>query len=203
MTLLELLHADDGTDSASERILDAAYARFLAYGVRGTTVDDVARQAGLSRVTVYRRFSRKNDLIQGVILRELRRFLRDFEQAVAGLPTPAEQVVEGFAVTLRLVRGHSLLGRLLAGEPGTILPHLTTGAEPYMAVAREFVASHLDSPDAEAIAEMFIRISLSFLLTPSSAIPLESDEQARAFARRHLVPFLSAGGAEAPPPCSA
>ncbi|MEU7892589.1 TetR family transcriptional regulator [Nonomuraea sp. NPDC049152] len=194
MTLMELLRDDDGSDSANERILDAAYERFLAFGVRRTTVDDVARQAGLARITVYRRFARKNDLVHGVMLRELRRFLRDFERAVAPLPTAAEQVVEGFAVTLRVVRGHSLLARLLVTEPETILPHLTTGAAPYLAVAREFVAAHLDSPDAEAIAEMFVRVSLSFLLTPSSAIPLETDDQARAFARRHLVPFLNSGG---------
>jgi TetR/AcrR family transcriptional repressor of uid operon len=175
---------------ATDRILDAAYARMLEHGLRRLTVDDVARQAGLSRITVYRRFSRKGDLIQAVILRELRRFLHAFEQVVGPLPTMADRVTEGFAITLRLVREHPLLSRLLAGEPDMILPHLTLEAGPYLAVAREYLAAHFDTPEAEAVAEMFIRIALSFVLTPDSAIPLGNDDEARAYARRHLVPLL-------------
>ncbi|MEU8248021.1 TetR/AcrR family transcriptional regulator [Nonomuraea sp. NPDC048916] len=177
-------------DESVERILDAAFTRMLAGGLRRLTVDEVAKEAGLSRITVYRRFARKGDLVQEVILRELRRFLRSFEQAVAPLPDMPERVVEGFAVTLRLVRGHPLLSRLLATEPETILPQLTLEAGPYLAVAREYLAAHLDAPDAQAVAETFIRVALSFVLTPDSVVPLATDEQARAYARRHLVPLL-------------
>jgi AcrR family transcriptional regulator len=181
-------------DDSLDRILDAAYAGMLEQGLRRLTMDDVARRAGLARVTVYRRFARKGDLIHAVILRELNRFLKTFGQALAPLPTPADQVTEGFAITLRLVRGHPLLSRLLATEPGTILPQLTLEAGPYLAVAREQLAAHLDTPEAEAVAEMFIRIALSFVLIPDSAIPLGNDEDARAYARRHLVPLLPSGG---------
>ncbi|MEU7830870.1 MULTISPECIES: TetR/AcrR family transcriptional regulator [unclassified Nonomuraea] len=188
---------DSGEPTTAGRILDAAYARMLEHGLRRLTVDDVARQAGLSRITVYRRFARRSDLIQGVMLRELHRFLRAFEQEVGPLPTMADRVTEGFAVTLRLVRGHPLLSRLLATEPDMILPHLTVQAGPYLAAARAYLAGHLnasDAPDAEAVAEMFIRIALSFVLTPDSAIPLDSDDEARAYARRHLVPLLPSEG---------
>ncbi|MCA2222846.1 TetR/AcrR family transcriptional regulator [Nonomuraea aurantiaca] len=188
---------DSSGPTTAGRILDAAYTRMLEHGLRRLTVDDVARQAGLSRITVYRRFARKSDLIQGVMLRELHRFLRAFEQAVGPLPTMADRVTEGFAITLRLVRGHPLLSRLLATEPEMILPHLTVEAGPYLAVARAYLAGHLgasDAPDAEAVAEMFIRIALSFVLTPDSAIPLDSDDEARAYARRHLVPLLPSEG---------
>lgn len=177
-------------DDPAERILDAAYRRMLAHGLRRTTVDDVAREAGMSRVTVYRRFARRGDLVRGVMLRELRRFLAEFERAVSPLPTLADQVEEGFVVTLRLVRGHPLLSRLLESEPETILPHLTLEAGPYLQVAREYLAAHLDFPDAEAVSEMFIRLALSFLLTPDTAIPLGTDQEARVFAQRHLVPLL-------------
>ncbi|WP_084960123.1 TetR/AcrR family transcriptional regulator [Thermoactinospora rubra] len=186
MTLLDRLLAAEAADETSERILDAAYARFVAAGLRRTTVDDVARHAGLSRITVYRRFARKSDLVDAVILRELRAFLRDFERAVSPLPTMADRVAEGFAFTLRAVRGHPLLGRLLREEPETILPHLTLGAGPFLAVARDFLSAHLP-PE---VAELFARLTLSFLLTPDSVVPLETDEQAREFARRHLVSLL-------------
>ncbi|NUS03982.1 MAG: TetR family transcriptional regulator [Nonomuraea sp.] len=177
-------------DESLGRILDAAYASLLEQGLRRSTMDDVARRAGIARVTVYRRFPRKSDLVQAVITRELRRFLRAFEQTVAPLPTMADRVVEGFAVALRLARGHPLLRRLLATEPETILPLLTLEAGPYLAVARAYLARHLAVRESDALAETFIRVALSFVLVPDSAIPLGNDEDARAYARRHLVPLL-------------
>ncbi|SEG93779.1 hypothetical protein SAMN05444920_108189 [Nonomuraea solani] len=77
---------------------------------------------------------------------------------------------EGFAITLRLVRGHPLLGRPLATEPETILPLLTVGAEPCL-------AAHVG--DAE-VAETFVRVVLSFVLVPGGAIPLLNDDDAHA-----------------------
>jgi TetR/AcrR family transcriptional regulator, repressor for uid operon len=177
-------------DESLDRILDAAYARMLEQGLRRLTMDDVARRAGLARVTLYRRFPRKRDLIEAVITRELHRFLRAFEQAVAPLPTMADRVVEGFALTLRLARGHPLLSKLLATEPGTVLPLVTLQAGPYLAVTRAYLARHLGTPESDALAETFIRVTLSFVLIPDSAIPLGNDEDTRAYARRHLVPLL-------------
>jgi hypothetical protein len=46
------------------------------------------------------------------------------------------------------------------------------------------------------VAEILVRLTLSFLLTPESAIALHTPDDARAFARRFLVPALTAG---APP----
>ncbi|WP_211369741.1 TetR/AcrR family transcriptional regulator [Nonomuraea turkmeniaca] len=181
-------------DGSLGRILDAAYAGMLEQGLRRLTMDDVARRAGLARITVYRRFARKSDLIQAVVMRELRRFLSAFEQAMAALPTAEEQVVEGFAVTLRLVRAHPLLGRLLADAPETMLPQLTLEAGPYLAVARQYLAERLEVPDSAVVAETYIRIALSFVLTPDSVIPLGNDADARAYARRHLVPLLPSEG---------
>jgi Zn-dependent peptidase ImmA (M78 family) len=43
--------------------------------------------------------------------------------------------------------------------------------------------------DPDAVAEVLVRITLSFLVTPDSCIPLDSERQARAFARRFLVPL--------------
>ncbi|MFI9557613.1 hypothetical protein [Nonomuraea endophytica] len=76
------------------------------------------------------------------------------------------------------------------GDLHRFLPHLTPEAGPYLKVAREHLAGHLRGPESEAVAEVFIRVTLSFLLTPDSVVPLSSDEEARAFAARHLVPLL-------------
>ena len=71
--LLELVLSPEGNDPVAETIVDAALEEFLAYGLRRTNVDVVARRAGVSRATLYRRFDGKDALVQAVLVRECRR----------------------------------------------------------------------------------------------------------------------------------
>ncbi|WP_040697921.1 helix-turn-helix domain-containing protein, partial [Nocardia vinacea] len=64
------LSRDDAADPET-RILDAALVQFSKVGVKKTTIEDVARQAGVDRVTVYRRVGSRDDLVQAVISREV------------------------------------------------------------------------------------------------------------------------------------
>jgi hypothetical protein len=48
--------------------------------------------------------------------------------------------------------------------------------------------------ESDAPAETFTGVVLSFVLVPGSAIPLGNGEDARAYARRHLVPLLPREG---------
>ena len=57
-------------DSASAQILDAAIVEFERHGYRRVALDDVARRAGVSRTTIYRRFANKDELVGAVIERE-------------------------------------------------------------------------------------------------------------------------------------
>jgi len=190
----------DDADPTTERILDACYTELLTYGVRRLSIEDVARRAGIARITVYRRFANKPALVRAVILREGRRLLTDVDAAVAGVPAGPEQIVEGFVAVLRLVRTHPLLQRMLTTEPDLALPFVTTHAAPVVALARDYLAvrlrrvakgSHLKVRDPQEVAELLVRLTLSFLLTPESCIPLHSDADARAFVRRHVLSSLA------------
>lgn len=188
-----------GPDATSERILAGALGQFEDFGVSRTTMEDVARRSGVSRITIYRRFSTKDALVEAVLLRECARFFVALDEAVAGLPTTDERLVEGFALSLEFVRTHILLGRLLATEPASLLPHLTLEAGPIIRVAREFLADRLgrevsegrlEPLDVQVAGEMLVRVVLSFLLTPDSVVRMDSPQAARDFARRHLAPSL-------------
>ncbi|MFE6688480.1 TetR/AcrR family transcriptional regulator [Streptomyces sp. NPDC057743] len=194
--------AGDG-GALTERILDAAREQFMTFGLRRSTVDDVAKRAGVSRVTVYRRVGSKDELVQRVLLREYRHFVAEVDAAVAGLPTMEERMVEGFAAILRLIRGHPLIGGLLRLEPETMLPYLTLESGPSFLAMRGYLAGHLRraqrqegagpgeaAGDPTAVAELMVRITVSFLLNPVSCFALNDDEQARSFARRYLTPLL-------------
>jgi AcrR family transcriptional regulator len=193
----------DGTeaDDIGVRILDAALTEYLAHGFRRTSVDDVARRAGIGRATIYRRFTTRDDLIQAVLVRECRRFFADIAEATRDLPTLADRLVEGFVVGLRSARKQPLLQRMLDHEPEASVPFLTTQGAPAIAVMREFLLrQYLESPEARAgkldtnaeeIAEILVRLCISLILTPDSCLPLKTDEEARATGRRYLAPLVT------------
>lgn len=186
-------------DPTTERILDAARDQFGVFGLRRSTVEDVARRAGVGRVTVYRRFDTKNTLVEAVLVRECRRFLRAFDAEVGALPSMEERIVAGFVLALRDARA-SLIGRLIQLEPETALPFLTTRGGPILGVIRDYLAASFGrAPDATAVddeegarvAEIFVRLTVSFLLTPESVVPLDDEGAARDFARRFLAPMVT------------
>src|SRR3954451_5360625 len=113
-------------DPTTARVLSAALEHFEEFGIRRTTLDDGARPAGVSRVTIYRRFPSKDALVEAVILGEAQRFFAELEDAVADITSAEERVVEAFAHTLAAAREQRLLNRLLRSEPEAVVPHLTT-----------------------------------------------------------------------------
>jgi AcrR family transcriptional regulator len=219
------LTADQGedTDSVTERILDAALGQFEDFGLRRSTMEDIARRCGMSRITIYRRFPKKENLIEAVVLRELKSFLDCLERvgdqagpadggpadggsadggsADGGGLSAADKMVERIAFALQYLGNHLLLRRLLRTEPESILPSLTVNGGAVVDMAREHIAASIRhdlfgarTPPAEAerqvqvVAELGVRIVLSFILTPSSAIPMATLEDARAFARDLIAP---------------
>lgn len=190
------------SDTLSEQILDAAREQFTTFGLRRSTVDDVARRAGVSRVTVYRRIGNKDSLVSACLLREYRRFLVEVDDAVAALPTTEDRLVEGFAAVLRHIREHPLIGGLLRLEPETMLPFLTLESGPAFLAIRDYLADRLREArraegrpvsDPTPVAELMVRVTVSFLLNPVSCFELDDGTQVREFARCYLVPLLAAG----------
>ncbi|MEE1748114.1 MULTISPECIES: TetR/AcrR family transcriptional regulator [unclassified Streptomyces] len=196
------LRATPPSDALIERILDAAREQFTTFGLRRSTVDDVAKRARVSRVTVYRRIGNKDSLVSACLLREYRRFVVEVDEAVAALPTTQDRLVEGFAAVLRHIREHPLIGGLLRLEPETMLPFLTLESGPAFLAIRAYLADRLrdarraegrPASDPTPVAELMVRITVSFLLNPVSCFQLDDDTQVREFARRYLVPLLAAG----------
>ena len=184
----------DGRDATTAAILAAALSTFEELGIRRTTMEDVARRAGVSRVTVYRRFAQKERLVEAVILGEASRFFAELEAAVARLDSVEDRIVEAFVHTLRAARQQRLLNRLLATEPEAVLPHLTLEGGPVIAAGTAFLArqmriarSGVPARETETVAEIVARLVLSHLLTPGLVTPRE----ARRFARRYIAPVMT------------
>src|SRR5438093_9169618 len=119
------------------RILDAAFDRVMDIGLARTTVEDVARAAGLSRQTIYRYFPSKGHSITALVLREEERFLDGIREAFARDPNLEAAISDGILFCLRFAREHPLLDRLLETDPETLLPYLTTRGAPVIRRARQ------------------------------------------------------------------
>lgn len=205
-SLLERAYVDavervDDLDELRTRILDAAYEQFCRMGLRRSTMEDVARLAKVSRITVYRRFDTKDTLVEHVVRREFRRYFDQFLIDIEQAHTAADRVVLGFVTSLRAIRGNPLIGGLITTEPDLLVPSMTADGGQTLATVRQFVAGQLrreqraghvsNTLDVDLVAEMMVRISTSFLAIPSAVIDLDDDAQLAGVARRFLVPMLT------------
>ncbi len=197
--LLDLVLSKHEKDPVAETILDAALDEFMAYGLRRTNVDVVAKRAGVSRATLYRRFDGKDALVQAVLIRECQRFFTSIVEATGHLSTVEDRLVEGFVIGVRYAREDPLMNRLMASDPEALLPYLTVNGGLVVAVARDFLVQQgeqhgelprVDGREPQGVAELFVRLAISFTLTPESCIPLNDDAEVRRFARNYLAALM-------------
>jgi AcrR family transcriptional regulator len=119
-----------------DQLLDAARASVLAVGVRRTTVTDVARRAGVSRMTLYRRYPDLEGILAALMTREFGRLVSAAAERAVG-DTVRERVVAMVAHGARTLAEDPLFVRLLDVDPELLLPYVTQrlGGMQKMAVA--------------------------------------------------------------------
>ncbi|MGO4615439.1 TetR/AcrR family transcriptional regulator [Nocardia sp. 2YAB30] len=185
-----------------EKLLESALSAFLDFGIKRTSMGEIARRAGISPATLYRRFESKNDLVEAVSVREAQRFVAAIDGQVQAVSGSDDQLVEIFVAFIGAIAGNELLRRLLRTEPDLILPRLTTDAGAILAVGRGYLAEKLGELrdaggthdfDADLVAEIMARLALSLALTPDGLIPVTDQDAAREFARRTLLPMVGVG----------
>ncbi|MFF7992144.1 TetR/AcrR family transcriptional regulator [Kitasatospora xanthocidica] len=106
-----------GTRSTDDAILDAAADLIVHLGVRRTQLAEIARRAGVSRPTVYRRWPDVRAVIGALLTREILTTLEGAELDVQDRETFVNRVVE---VSVRL-RDHPVLGALLRSDDSDLL----------------------------------------------------------------------------------
>lgn len=69
-----------------QNILEAAQKLFAAKGFANTTMDDIAREAELSKTTIYGCFNKKEEIYNGILLENMKRLKLMMEDAVKDKP---------------------------------------------------------------------------------------------------------------------
>lgn len=192
-----------GEDELADRIAAAALDQFAEYGIRRSTIDDIAQRAGVSKMTVFRRFTNKQGLIEVVIAREFRRALAEIDRRWNAAATLEEQLVDGFGFAIGFVRGHALLDKLLRAESETLLPLLTVDGAPVLALYTTLIAQrlqvevdagHANPEDVDQASEVMARLGLSLLLTREGTITIEDRSTIVELVRHILLPILRPPG---------
>lgn len=106
----------------SAALLDAARECVLDVGLRRTTLAEVARRAGVSRMTVYRQYDDLGTLVSALLTRELTDVMATVEAEVRHLPTARERLVEAAVRVVRAMDGHPVYRRVLDLDPELLLP---------------------------------------------------------------------------------
>ena len=86
----------------SDRILDVATALFLGDGFGATSIEAVAKHAGISKRTFYHRFSGKEEVFEAVVRRLIERWTPSFDAAVLDAPDLAETLRRAAEYMLRV-----------------------------------------------------------------------------------------------------
>ena len=105
-----------------DALLDAARHCILAVGWRRTTLTDVARRAGVSRMTIYRRWPDMQTLLSDLMTREWSGVVETAGLGAAG--SALERLTDGVPATVRALRSNDLFRKIVDVDPELLLPYL-------------------------------------------------------------------------------
>ena len=151
----------------SDRILDVATALFLGDGFGATSIEAVAKRAGVSKRTFYHRFSGKEMLFEAVVRRMIERWTPPFDEALLNAPDLASALRRAAEHMLRVALTPEALAlhRMVIAEarrfPGLArILHELGAAAAIERIAGEFdrriAAGEMRRMDSRFAAEQFI-----------------------------------------------
>lgn len=176
-----------------DRILDGALACIARVGVAKTTLDDVAREAGCARATVYRCFPGRQALFRALLDREVQALAAQVIDAADAAETLADAIVAVILTAGDPFRHHAALAFVVAHEPELVAPQLSfeRGSALLMtaaALAAPAFTRFVPPDRAERLGEWVARLTLSYICNPSEQVQLDDPEYVRAFVVDYVLP---------------
>jgi AcrR family transcriptional regulator len=184
-----------------DAVLDAARACVLAVGVRRTTLTDIARRAGVSRMTLYRRWPDVRTIVGDLMTRE---WLALAAEAVSeGSGDARTRLVDTLVTGTRRIREHPLFQKIVEVDPEILLPYLVTrlGASQtafLRLIAKGLTAGHADGSIRADVPTRQARSVLLIIQSFALSLPIMTgegeltddafDDQLRHILNRTLAP---------------
>ncbi|PSK97410.1 TetR family transcriptional regulator [Murinocardiopsis flavida] len=179
-----------------DRLLDAAYTGVVSGQWPRLRMADIAATAGVSRQTLYNEFGTKEGLLQAMVLRQGAAFLDRVKEILDGdACAPARTIADAVEWTLSASHDDPLLRAIITGDDA-LLPVLTTRSATLHTALSERMAQFLRerapglaADDAAAIAEVSLRLTISYLLLPGD--PAEAARRVELVVRSMVTAIRS------------
>ncbi|MCZ7526309.1 MAG: TetR/AcrR family transcriptional regulator [Acidimicrobiia bacterium] len=186
--------------STADRILEAARRCFSQFGFHKTAMEDIAREAGISRGSIYRHFPDKEALFRAVSEQQAGQFLDAVARRTAEMTGLSAQIEEVVRMTVSFLEDNPLNAAMARTDPESFARILTTDGRDLLAMSIEVVVPLVEAAvergevrpdlDVRRAAEWITRISFSLVSTPSVTFDRDDPAQVQAFIREFLVPGL-------------
>jgi len=184
-------------DEPRERVLAATYACVARFGMGKTTVEDVVKESGVSRASIYRLFpGGKDQLLRETVGWEMNHFFARLAEAVYDAPDFASLLEGGLVFAHRSIQEHEVLRKVLETEPERLLPLITVEQHRVLDFITAFLLPYLEREqragrvrpgvDLEAATEYVARLVLSLIGSPGRW-DMEDPAQVRVLVREELL----------------
>ena len=193
------LRKDATPEEQEAAIVDSASREFAEVGFRRASVDRIARLAGVSRSTLYRRFPSKDELLFAVGARQREELKASVVASTAGL-NARDAFVEAFCEAFKQLQEVPLLRRLLEIEPDVVETLLGLRSDSSGLLLKQMIdviADTLQEAGAtmprdqlSIVVETHVRIVSSFVNLAPITFDLGDEAQMREYAARYLAPML-------------
>jgi AcrR family transcriptional regulator len=90
----KLVSMVSNTDDIRRSILDLSYSKFAAYGFKKVTIDEIAAELGISKKTVYKLFSSKEEILREVVLGKMSQLLGMFSKIQSMRESSVDKIQE-------------------------------------------------------------------------------------------------------------
>jgi AcrR family transcriptional regulator len=186
-------------DEIGREIIRAARDEFVRFGIRRANMEEIARRAGVARVTVYRRFNSKPTLLRAVVMADIIDFVDRFDAMLFSDAPIADRLVDTAALSINELRQNALIVTTLRSDPDTLLSALTLDGQSEFESVKNLLSSRIsrlidrgdiDAVDAGRRAELTLRLIYTTVLLPFGELPGRTDEEVRTFAREFITPLL-------------
>ncbi|MGV0625124.1 TetR/AcrR family transcriptional regulator [Mycolicibacter minnesotensis] len=193
--------ATPATGSTTDRLLDATEKLLADKGIRGTTMIDVAQEAGVSRAWLYRNFPDKPTLVGAAIIRLIETSWAQTRAEMSTITGFEDQLVAGIQIgrraydnpgallmRLRITEREEFTACTGAGIRG-LVPDLAAFWYPFLeaAVAAGDIHPDTDLPEA---SEWIARVVITLGSVPGNHIDPDDPASLRRHLRRYVLPGL-------------
>lgn len=173
-------------------MLEAVQTCVERWGIDKVTADDIAKESGVSRATLYRMYPGGKDVIyEALRVYELDHLFGVLLANIGGARNLEDLLVSAVTSATVELRNNKHLAIMLASEPGAVVGELTVEGLPRIVrVSSSYLVPFVDRflpPDQSRwLIDVVVRLVISYFLSPDESVDLGDEESARAF----LAPFV-------------